>query len=261
VLSRGHAGEAGFTLVELLIAMTVGIVILLATFGVIDLTIRDNSRITDRVQATNSGRSFMEQTIAELNSGCLVPDVSPIQPATPAGISPAVTSDATHLVFVSGLGDSQSNTPTLHVLSWSNNQLTDSSYDNTGGSGPTTRGASTWTFVNPNAPGPAPARVLSNVPAFSLSYYSFPNTANAPVNSLNGAVALSLPLATTWPATSTEVNHPYQVSRLDIAMTVGPDAGDSQWGAGTASVRVNLASTAVFRLTPPSALATNYPCD
>jgi hypothetical protein len=183
--------------------------------------------------------------------------VSPIQPSTPTGITPAVTTDATHIVFVSGMGDSQSNTPTLHVLSWASNQLTDTSYVNTGGSGPTPDAASSWTF-NSTA---STARVLSNVPAFALSYYSFPNTANATVNSLNGAAALAVPLATTWPAPSSEVNHAYQIARVDISMTVGPDAGDSQWGSSAASVRANLASSAVFRLTPPYPSATNYPCE
>ena len=49
---READGEAGFTLVELLVTMIAGIVVLMATFGVLDLSMRQNARATDRVQTT-----------------------------------------------------------------------------------------------------------------------------------------------------------------------------------------------------------------
>jgi type II secretory pathway pseudopilin PulG len=250
VLSPGR--ETGFTLIELLVAMLGGIVIMLATFALIDLTLENTTRITDRVQATQSGRSFLEQTVSELNSGCVADDVSPVQAATPSGISPAVSSDATHLVFVSGEGDSASATPTLHVLSLSGTTLTDTSYAGTGGSAPTLTVGPTWTFATTSSS----ARVLTNVQSFGLTYYSFLNTANATANSLSGAAALSVPLSSTWPPTTTEYNGGYQVAQVNLALKVGPTDGQTN-----ALVTTTLNDSVVFRLTPPSSLNTNEPCN
>jgi Tfp pilus assembly protein PilW len=243
--------EDGFTLVELLAAMLSGIVIMLAAFAMVDLTIRDTNRVTDRVEATSLGRTSLEQLVGELSSGCLTPDVSPIMATSSTGITPSVTSDATHVVFVSGLGDGQSGNPTEHVLTYAANALTDRSYAYTGGTGATLTGPSTWTFATT----PTTSHVLNNVTAFNLKYYSFPNTANATVNSLNGATALTT-LSSVWPATSTEYNAALSVARVDIALTVGPSSGTT-----AQTVLTDLTDSVVFRVTPPSSIAINYPCD
>jgi len=237
--------------VELLAAMLSGIVIMLAAFAMVDLTIRDTNRVTDRVEATSLGRSALEQLVGELNSGCLAPDVSPVMAASSTGIVPAVTSDATDLVFVSGLGDGQSGNPTEHVLTYAANTLTDRAYAFTGGTGANLAAPSTWTFATT----PTMSHVLSNVTAFNLQYYSFLNTANTTVNSLNGATALTT-LSSAWPATSTEYNAALSVARIDIALTVGPSSGNT-----AQTVLTDLTDSVVFRVTPPSSIATNYPCD
>lgn len=244
--------QGGFTLIELLIAMSCGIIIMLATFALIDLTVEMTQRVTDRVDSTARGREFMEQLVQELNSGCLLPDVSPVQAASASGISPAVSSDGSDLVFVSGLGDGQTATPVEHVVTFKSGTITDTSYANTGGSGATTTAASTWTFSST----PSTARQLTNVFSAGFTYYSYSNPSNNPTNSLSGPAALSTPLSSVWPATSGETNGAPAVARVDIAFQVGPTSGSTSTAA-----RTTLNDSVVFRLTPASSSGVNLPCD
>jgi len=70
--------EGGFTLVELVVAMAIGIVVGLGAFGLLDFTSADVSRITERVHSTQEGRVVMERLMLELHSACVAPEVTPI---------------------------------------------------------------------------------------------------------------------------------------------------------------------------------------
>lgn len=248
--------EAGFTLVELLVAMTAGLVIVFAAFALVDLSITQGSRVSDRTAATGASQSAMAHLDRELNSGCLTGDVSPIQGATAAGITPIVNSDANDLVFVTGVGDGQNGTPTEHVVTFKNGKLTDTWYANTGGSPPDIQDASTWTF----SPTKAGSIVLLNhviaqpgVPMFQ--YYSYSNPANTTANSLLGAASITaLPLITTWP--STAANAAGSIAQVKIAWTALPTDG---WNDPYRDA--TMSDSVVFRLTPASPTSTNLPCD
>jgi type II secretory pathway component PulJ len=58
---RRFDDQRGFTLVELLVACTLGMIVLIAIFGLVDTTNRTSSRITQRVDASQRGRTAMEQ--------------------------------------------------------------------------------------------------------------------------------------------------------------------------------------------------------
>jgi hypothetical protein len=249
----------GFTLVELLASMAAGLVVLFASFSLIDFSLEATSRVTDRVDAVQQGRTAMERLVQELNSGCLTGEVSPIQGATSPGITPVVNTDASDIVFVSGVGDGTTATPTEHVVSFQNGELTDLSYTNTGGSPPTPTSAATWTF------NPSPAagftllghvsQVDSNTPMFQ--YFSYSNPSNPTPNSLLGAAPLSpVPLNATWPPITGEANAAGAVARVDIAWTASPSSGLTDL-----SRQVTMNDSVVFRLTPASPSDMNYPCD
>ena len=192
----------------------------------------------------------MEQLLQELNSGCLVDDVSPIQAAAAAGITPAVNSDGNDLVFVSGLGDSATATPTEHVVSIQNGALIDTAYSNTGGSPPALNTPATWTF---SATPKLRRTLLEHVTQINgttplFQYLSYANASNPTANSLvNAAPLTSLPLTAAAAAS---------VAEIDVAWLAGPPDGLTD---PTRALAIH--DLAVFRLTPASPTGANYPCD
>jgi prepilin-type N-terminal cleavage/methylation domain-containing protein len=72
-------GERGYTMIELLIAMTIGSVVILAAFALLRFTTSDVSRITARVHVDQRGRLALEKIMLELHSACVAPTVVPIR--------------------------------------------------------------------------------------------------------------------------------------------------------------------------------------
>jgi prepilin-type N-terminal cleavage/methylation domain-containing protein len=78
-LASTGSGERGFTMIELLIAMVVGSIVILAAFGLLRFTTSDVSRITARVRIDQRGRLALEKVMLELHSACVAQKVVPIQ--------------------------------------------------------------------------------------------------------------------------------------------------------------------------------------
>jgi prepilin-type N-terminal cleavage/methylation domain-containing protein len=70
-------GEAGFTLTELLVAIIIGVVIVLAAFGLLDNTISVGTKVTKRVDATQRGRVAMDMIMRDLHSQVCLPGGTP----------------------------------------------------------------------------------------------------------------------------------------------------------------------------------------
>lgn len=66
--------ERGMTLVELLVSVSIGIVVLLATFDLVDASTRASAEVQDRVDAVQRGRVAMEQITQRLRSQTCLPD-------------------------------------------------------------------------------------------------------------------------------------------------------------------------------------------
>ena len=73
------SGEHGFSLIELLVAMIMGLVISLAAFSILEFTTSDVSRITARAHVTQTGRVALEKLMLQLHSACVSVNVNPIQ--------------------------------------------------------------------------------------------------------------------------------------------------------------------------------------
>jgi prepilin-type N-terminal cleavage/methylation domain-containing protein len=76
--------EAGFTLIEMVIAMALGTFLMLAAFAFLEFTTNDVSRITARAEVDRTGRTALENIMLELHSACVAPSVVPIQPKSSA---------------------------------------------------------------------------------------------------------------------------------------------------------------------------------
>lgn len=75
--------DAGFTLTELLLALVIGLIIALAAFTVLDVTLRRAGEIGQRVDTTQRGRQLMDAITRDLRSQvCMDQDTPPIRATT-----------------------------------------------------------------------------------------------------------------------------------------------------------------------------------
>jgi prepilin-type N-terminal cleavage/methylation domain-containing protein len=179
---RSARAEAGFTLVELLVAMAAGIVVLGALYTLLDVTLHQTTLTFSRVDATQHARLALQTLEDELHSACVADSLSPIQ----AG------SDGSTLIFVSQYASSASNanaispTPVEHKVTYdaANGTLTDTSYAATGGAGPN------WTFSStPQSTQTLLSHVTlqsGNPPVFQYFDYSIPTNGGTPYTAPGG---------------------------------------------------------------------------
>jgi len=76
--------ERGFTLIEVLVAMVLGLIVSFAAFTMLEFTTRDVSHITDRVHVDQTGRVALEQIMLQLHSACVAPNANSIEPKSTA---------------------------------------------------------------------------------------------------------------------------------------------------------------------------------
>jgi type II secretory pathway pseudopilin PulG len=74
------ASEHGFTMIELIIAISMGMIISLAAFSFLGFATSDVSRIDERVHIDQTARVTLENIVLQLHSACVTPSVVPIIP-------------------------------------------------------------------------------------------------------------------------------------------------------------------------------------
>jgi prepilin-type N-terminal cleavage/methylation domain-containing protein len=111
------ASESGFTLVELLVAISIGTVVIFAVSAIMIVSLHQTQRTFTGVDATRQARTALATIENELHSACVNGD-APVQ----------ASSDGNTLNFLSYTGGAANPTPVWHVLSYSGGALTDSVY-------------------------------------------------------------------------------------------------------------------------------------
>src|SRR5581483_4296771 len=165
MVSARPSSERGFTLVELVLAIAIGLIVSFLLFTILDVTWRGTSRSVTMIDATASARVTLAKLDDELQSACLTSGVTPIQPG----------STGSTLLFLSAYGKAVQPTPIEHQISYSasTNSLTDSLYAVTGGAAPD------WTFSGtPYATNVLLSNVkqAGNTPVFQyFAYQEVPN--------------------------------------------------------------------------------------
>jgi prepilin-type N-terminal cleavage/methylation domain-containing protein len=120
----------GFTLTELVVAMALGMIILLAAFTVIDRSFLGNKAVADREDALQRGRNALELMTRQLRSQVCVQTSPAVMPIT-NGADQTIT-------FYTYLGDPSTTTaaqrdpttnqpyPEQHTISYASNKITES---------------------------------------------------------------------------------------------------------------------------------------
>jgi hypothetical protein len=76
-LRRG--GEDGYTLIELMVGLGMGMVVLAGIATLLIGTVRGSARVGARVESTDNARLVVTRIIEELHSSCVTPKFAPIQ--------------------------------------------------------------------------------------------------------------------------------------------------------------------------------------
>jgi hypothetical protein len=102
-------------------------VVMMALFAILDFSISQSGRISEKVDADQQGRIALEKLSLEMHSSCVAALVTPVQPG----------SDDTQVQFISVPG-SQAYLPTaeLHYVHLVGNELIDSAYKSVSGEPP-----------------------------------------------------------------------------------------------------------------------------
>ena len=115
------AGEAGFTMVELLIAMAASMIIFAAGMSLTEVSLKASTRVEDRVDVAQRGRTALERITQQLRSQvCL-------GPGTPA----LVEAKADSVTFYADLGD-DAFTPEKRRLTYANGSIIEDTYAGSG---------------------------------------------------------------------------------------------------------------------------------
>jgi Tfp pilus assembly protein PilW len=84
--------ESGFTIVELLVAMMVGLIVVFGALGLLETTTKLSARSTDRIEATSKARTAMDLISRQVRSQvCISPDPAVDKPALVAATADAMT--------------------------------------------------------------------------------------------------------------------------------------------------------------------------
>jgi len=258
--------ENGFTLIELLVSMLTAIVVAGALFAILEISTRQDARITDGVQSDQLGRITMTNITEELHSACTgagTGGYSAIQKPTTAPTSPLGETGPTNLWFISTYGTTSSATAELkevieHDINWTETglsntglklgKLTDYAFAGTG-----TVGA--WTFPSLTTTN-AKARVIAeNVmqveskPIFQYFAY-YDNQSESDYGQLE-ASALTTPLSSEAAAT----NFAGGVAQVTINFAQAPADKNTQLDRV-----VNLSNSVVLRFSPTSIASGVSPC-
>lgn len=212
-------GERGFTLVELVVAMSAGMVVATGLFTILDVTLHQTTRTFSRVDATQRARTALDTIGNEMHSACVEDQVIPIRK----------DSNANNVIFLSAYGGAVNPTPQVHKLSFDpvGATLKDTTYTATGN-------APNWTY-DANTPVQT-TTILTNVaqsgstPVFQ--YYASSATGQVPVT----------PSGTGLTETQSET-----VTEVRITLVVKPAGGSNE---DTSLAPNTVTNSVVLRLTP-----------
>lgn len=251
--------ERGFTLIEMLVAMIAGLVLTGALLAILEISLRQTTRLTDRVQVDRSGRTVMNNVVDQLHSSCTGFGATAIQVPSTTPASPLAPLGATDLWYLSSYASSASTSPAvstifLHDINWSATgtsntgqqlgTLRDYSFSGTGE-------PNYWTFpalTTSNATSRVLATNVVPLSASTVFEYSRYDTNAANTKTYGTLVAVS-------PSELASVAENKKVAGVKISFKQAPEKADTHEGHTT-----EFNASVVLRLTPPETAAEGFTC-
>jgi type II secretory pathway component PulJ len=252
--------EQGFTLLEALVAIATGVIVTSALLTILEVSLRQQARITDRAQADQIGRTAMSNIIEELHSSCT--GATPIQGPNTTPTSPLEKTNGNNLWFVSAYGNANSGEPliekvTEHDINWAASsksstgeqlgKLTDYSFTSIAGNS-----QEGWTFPSLTTANATSTRLLAkNVIKPSsgsiFQYYKYEsNSASSTYGQLVELTSGELPLTE-----ATAKN----IAKVAINFTQAPEGEDTRIDRN-----VSFNDAVVLRVSPTSSGSVS-PCE
>ena len=249
--------EHGFTLIELLVVVIAGMVVVIALFTLVDVTLRSTTRTFSAVDATQHARSALEDIENELHSACVADSYPPIQPG----------SSDTSLSFVSQYGSTNgpANAPSLdpveHTVTFDPvaKTLTDTVSPPPpgpwGGGGGGQSGSTTLLLSNVSQQGSAPVfQYFAYAEPTDSAGNPYTDAAGNPyemlidgINAVPGTSIVPPAQPLTVPLSSADA---VQAAEVLIMLRVGP-AGGANENTNLSDVNDSVTDQVVLRLTPP----------
>jgi prepilin-type N-terminal cleavage/methylation domain-containing protein len=243
--------ESGYTLIELLVAMVVGLVVVMAGFALLQFTTEDVSHITDRVHADQVGRTALERVMLELHSACVAESVIPVLENSSNSVLDIVSESGTSSAYTIVHKHEFIYTPESGATEGT---LVEKQYASTGGSPEKYTWATTPSATITLLKGIKQTK-YAGVETPIFQYYRYYKTGDtmpsgATFGELNEA-AMSTPI------TSAEAEN---VAKVTMSFTLAPEGKESATFNGDRPV--TLEDSVVFRLSPSSEESTdhNLPC-
>jgi Tfp pilus assembly protein PilW len=228
--------ERGFGMIEVVVSLFTGMIVLIATFSLLDISLANSSRISDRASANQRGRTAMERLLLDLHSSCVSPAISsgkewPIKEGSEPTVLKVISQEGTEPLFAN---------VHLHEIKFNEagGTLTDTTYLST-------------SPYEPKVGYQFPAKALETKTILT----GVSKTAGGPVfqyyeyEKETGTLSKT-PLTT--PLTKTGAENAVKVT---ITFTVAPESGNTK-----ADRQVNLTSGVVLRQSPYTSNALNEPC-
>jgi prepilin-type N-terminal cleavage/methylation domain-containing protein len=146
--------EAGFTLVELLVAMVIGGIVLIASLTVLDASVSLTTKVNSRVDALQRGRAAMDLVVRDLRSQVCVGILTNASTNATSTEDSLIAGSSTSVDFYADLGDgTAAQPPTRRTLTFDPNArtITEKVYKPTGNVG---------AYVFPSTASPTSTRIL-----------------------------------------------------------------------------------------------------
>jgi type II secretory pathway pseudopilin PulG len=250
--------DAGFTLVELLVAMVASVAVIAALVTLISVSLNQETQIADRVQDDRAGRSAMNVVLEELRSSCTGFGAAAIQAPSTTPVSPLAVTGGYNLWFLSsyGLASSGQASPSTvieHDINWTATKtsntgealgtLRDYSFTGTGT-------APNWSFGTLSAANATSKTLAANVipgePGAIFHYWRYDTTStDAEFGQL-----VQVP-ASEAPAYAGKG----RIAEVTISYKQAPEDGDTRSGHVA-----TFGGSSVLRLTPPESSTEGTTC-
>jgi type II secretory pathway component PulJ len=256
--ARLQRDERGFTLIELVIAMSMGMVISLAALGFLGFATGDVTRITERVHVDQTGRAALERISLELHSACVMASIAPVQEK----------SNENEIKFISESGvQSSFSTVHLHQIIYTpagggkKGTLVEKLYSSvpppTGKEGPNYTFSKTASSINKLLTGVQQSESGGKaVPVFRYyRYYQSTDALPEGAKTTPYAEFYPTPLSNTAMEKSEESK---SVAKVTVSFTMAPEG--AKYTTFGNDRPIPLEDSVVFRLVPSSEAIHNLPC-